>query len=134
MSTITTTLGHTVRLQTDFDGALRRVTEAMRVEGFGVLTEIDVKETLKTKLDVDFRQYKILGACNPSLAYRALTAAPEVGLLLPCNVVVAEVEGGTEIALVDPIAMLGFVNRPELEPIAEEARARLGRVAKALAE
>lgn len=134
MSTITTTLGHTVRLQTDFDGALRRVTEAMRVEGFGVLTEIDVKETLKTKLDVDFRRYKILGACNPSLAYRALTAAPEVGLLLPCNVVVAEVEGGTEIALVDPIAMLGFVNRPELEPIAEEARARLGRVAKALAE
>ncbi len=132
MSTIATTLGLTVRLQANFDVALRRVTEALKVEGFGVLTEIDVRETLKKKLDVDFRQYKILGACNPPLAYRALTAAPEVGLLLPCNVVVAEVEGGTEVALVDPIAMLGFVNRPELEPIAEEARVRLGRVARAL--
>jgi len=132
VSTIATTLGLTVRLQANFDVALRRVTEALKVEGFGVLTEIDVRETLKKKLDVDFRQYKILGACNPPLAYRALTAAPEVGLLLPCNVVVAEVEGGTEVALVDPIAMLGFVNRPELEPIAEEARVRLGRVARAL--
>ena len=126
-------LGLTVRLNKNFDEALTQVTAALKAEGFGVLTEIDMKETLKKKLDVDFRPYKILGACNPPLAYRALSAAPEVGLLLPCNVTVSYVEANvTEIAIIDPLSMLGFVNHPDLEPVAEEARARLDRVAKAL--
>jgi uncharacterized protein (DUF302 family) len=128
-------LGLTVRLNKNFDAAVAQVTAALKNEGFGVLTEIDVKETLKKKLDVDFRPYKILGACNPPLAYRALSAAPEVGLLLPCNVTVSYVEDNvTEIAIIDPLSMLGFVNHPDLEPVAEEARVRLDRVAKALAE
>jgi uncharacterized protein (DUF302 family) len=135
MDTTTTQLGMNVRLQTDYDTALQRVTDALKVEGFGVLTEIDVKATLKKKLDVDFRQYKILGACNPPLAYRALTAAPEIGLLLPCNVTVAEADDGSiEVALIDPMSMMGFIAHPELEPIAEEARARLERVVKSLQE
>ncbi len=128
-------LGLTVRLHTDWDTALERVTAALKAEGFGVLTEIDVKETLKKKLDVDFRPYKILGACNPPLAYRALSTAPEVGLLLPCNVTVAQADDGTiEVALVDPLSMLGVLPNPGLQPIADEARARLERVAAALKE
>ncbi len=127
-------LGLTVRLNRGFDEALAQVTAALKAEGFGVLTEIDVKETLKKKLDVDFRPYKILGACNPPLAYRALSTAPEVGLLLPCNVTVSYIEDNvTEVAIIDPLSMLGFVQHPDLEPVAEEARARLDRVAKALA-
>ena len=126
-------LGLNVRMNTNFDEALTRVTAALKAEGFGVLTEIDVKETLKKKLDVDFRPYKILGACNPPLAYRALSAAPEAGLLLPCNVTVAYVEDNvTEVAIVDPLSMLGIINHPDLEPVAAEARARLERVAAAL--
>ncbi len=127
-------IGEKVLLDTDFDSALSRTVEALKAEGFGVLTEIDVRETMKKKLGVDFPPYKILGACNPPLAHRALTAAPEVGLLLPCNVVVAQTDTGVEVSQVDPIGMLGFVNRPELEPIAAEARARLERVAAALKE
>jgi uncharacterized protein (DUF302 family) len=124
-----------VRLSADYEAALARVTDALKAEGFGVLTEIDVKDTLKKKLDVDFRKYKILGACNPPLAYRALSAAPEIGLLLPCNVTVQQLEdGSTEVSLIDPLAMMGFVGKPELEPIAEEARARLERVATSLKE
>ena len=126
-------LGLTVRVNKNYDDTLVQVTAALKAEGFGVLTEIDVKETLKKKLDVDFRPYKILGACNPPLAYRALTTAPEVGLLLPCNVTVSYVEEHvTDIAIIDPLSMLGFVQHPDLEPVAEEARARLDRVAKAL--
>jgi uncharacterized protein (DUF302 family) len=126
-------VGLNVRLNTTFDEALTRVTAALKVEGFGVLTEIDVKETLKKKLDVDFRPYKILGACNPPLAYRALSTVPEVGLLLPCNVTVSYVaDNVTEVAIVDPLSMLGFVQHPDLEPVAAEASARLDRVAKAL--
>ncbi len=126
-------LGLTVRLNKNFDEALTQVTAALKAEGFGVLTEIDVKETLKKKLDVDFRPYKILGACNPSLAYRALSAAPEVGLLLPCNVTVSYVEDQvTDVSIVDPLSMLGVVQHPDLEPVAAEARARLDRVAAAL--
>ena len=127
-------LGTTMLLHTDFETALTRVTEALKAEGFGVLTEIDVKATLKKKLDVDFRPYKILGACNPPLAYRALSAAPEVGLLLPCNVTVAQVDDGIEVGIIDPLGMMGFVAHPDLEPVAEEARQRLDRVAKALQE
>lgn len=126
-------LGMTVRLNTTYEDALTRVTDALKAEGFGVLTEIDVKDTLKKKLGVDFRPYKILGACNPPLAHRALEAAPEVGLLLPCNVTVSQADDNSiEVAIVDPMSMLGFVGRPELEPVAEEARARLGRVAASL--
>jgi len=95
-----TAIGTTVRLNTDYESALERVIGALKAEGFGVLTEIDVKETFKKKLDVDFRPYKILGACNPPLAHRALSVAPEVGLLLPCNVTVSQVEDGvTEASL-----------------------------------
>ncbi len=128
-----TELGLTVRLHTDYDTALQHTVNALKVEGFGVLTEIDVKETLKKKIDVDFRPYKILGVCNPSLAHRALTIAPEVGLLLPCNVTVAYIEDHvTDVSLVNPIAMLGFLNKLELEGIAKEAYARLERVRAAL--
>ncbi len=128
-----TRLGTTVRLGSDFDSAVARVTAALKAEGFGVLTEIDVKETMKKKLNVDFRPYKILGACNPPLAHRALTAAPEVGLLLPCNITVSQIqEGQIEVGLIDPISMLRVVPNPELEPIAQDARARLERVAAAL--
>src|SRR5512145_2651057 len=128
MSETIPTLGITVHLRTDYETAIRRVTEALQGEGFGVLTEIEVQATLKKKLDVDFRPYKILGACNPPLAYRALQAAPEVGLLLPCNVTVSQVEEGmVEVALVDPIAMLGVVTHPDLKLVADEARARLER-------
>jgi uncharacterized protein (DUF302 family) len=126
-------LGITVQLHTSYEAGLARTIDALKAEGFGVLTEIDVKDTLKNKLDVDFRPYKILGACNPPLAYRALTAAPEVGLLLPCNVTVAFVEENlTEVALVDPLSMLGVVGNPDVKSIADEARARLERVAAAL--
>ncbi len=131
--TTQTRIGTTLQIKSDFDSALARVTEALKAEGFGVLTEIDVKETMKKKLNVDFRPYKILGACNPPLAHRALTAAPEVGLLLPCNVTVSQVgDGVVEVGLVDPLAMLGVVRNPALEPVAQEARARLDRVAASL--
>lgn len=135
MSEQTAALGLNVRLNTDFDTALARVTDALKAEGFGVLTEIDVKTTLKNKLDVDFRPYRILGACNPPLAYRALSAAPEVGLLLPCNVTVAQgADGLIDVALVDPLAMMQFVGNPALDSVAQEAREKLARVAASLEE
>ena len=126
-------LGFTVQLKSDFETAVQRVTDALKVEGFGVLTEIDVKATLKKKIDVDFRPYKILGACNPPLAHRALTISPEVGLLLPCNVTVsAEDNGIIEVSLVDPLSMLALVDNPTLKAVAEEAHIRLERVATVL--
>jgi uncharacterized protein (DUF302 family) len=126
-------IGIFIRVDMDFDTTLARTVGALKNEGFGVLTEIDVKETLKKKLDVDHLPYKILGACNPPLAYRALTAAPEVGLLLPCNVTVRQLEDGSiEVALVDPMAMLGVIADPALNPIAREARERLERVSQAI--
>ncbi len=126
-------IGEIVRLETDFESVLARTIEALKVEGFGVLTEIDVKETMKKKLGVDFPPYRILGACNPPLAHRALTAAPEVGLLLPCNVTVRQLsDGEVEVALVDPLSMLGIVSAEELQPVAEEAATRLKRVKEAL--
>lgn len=130
---MTMQLGFNVTLNSDFATALNQVTEALKVEGFGVLTEIDVQSTLKKKLDVDFRPYKILGACNPALAYRALSVMPEIGLLLPCNVTVAQSDNGLiEVSLVDPIAMMAAAANPALEPIAQEAREKLARVAAAL--
>ena len=126
-------LGIYVHLQVDYETALTRAIEALKAEGFGVLTEIDVKETLKKKIGVDYPPYKILGACNPPLAYRALTAAPEVGLLLPCNVTVRQLENGVvEVAMIDPIMMMETISNPALKPVADEARARLERVAQAL--
>ena len=110
----------------DFDTAVERVTEALKTEGFGVLTEIDVKATLKKKLDVDFRQYKILGACNPPLAHKALQKEPLIGLLLPCNVVVFEEDDGTITAsAVDPKEMFKVVTNPELGNVAEMVSAKL---------
>ena len=94
-------------------------------QGFGVLTEIDVQATLKKKLDVDFRKYVILGACNPPLALRVLNTELEIGLLLPCNVIVHEEEGGSVVSIQDPIAMMSVANSPGLDPIAHEARERL---------
>ena len=124
-----------MQVSTDYETTLVRTIEALKAEGFGVLTEIDVKETMKKKLGVDVGAYKILGACNPPLAHRALTAAPEVGLLLPCNVTVRQLESGAvEVGLVDPLAMMGFWDNAELAAVAKEAGARLQRVALALQE
>jgi uncharacterized protein (DUF302 family) len=128
-------LGMVVHLNVDYETALTRTIDALKVEGFGVLTEIDVKETLKKKLGVEYPPYKILGACNPPLAHRALTAAPEVGLLLPCNVTVRQLEdGAVEVAMIDPLVMLGVLTHPALKQVADEARARLERVAQSLAK
>lgn len=126
-------LGFDVYLTTPYDEAVTAVTTELQKEGFGVLTEIDVKATLKKKLDVDFRPYKILGACNPTLAHKALTLAPQVGLLLPCNVTVAqEQDGRILVSIVNPQQMLGVVEHPELEAVACDAEERLRRVANAL--
>ena len=121
-----------IKLNMTYEEALEAVTEALKREGFGVLTNIDVKATLKDKLDADFRKYSILGACNPPLAHRALSADLDVELLLPCNVVVYEEDGGSVVGIMDPISMLGVIHQPELEEIAQEARARLERVAGVL--
>lgn len=126
-------LGFNVHLVDDFDRAVARVTDALKQEGFGVLTEIDVRETMKKKLNADFRPYKILGACNPPLAHRALSALPEVGLLLPCNVTVAANDaGGTDIAIIDPLEMFRVLDDASVEPIAQEVREKLLRVAASL--
>ena len=133
MTTEAIQLGTTVELKMDFDAAIERTIAALKTEGFGVLTEIDVKATLKKKIDVDFRPYRILGACNPPLAHRALTAAPEVGLLLPCNVTVDQLEPGkVRVSLIDPLAMLSVVDHPALADIAKEAQEKLDRVAAVL--
>ena len=103
-----------------FDEAVSRVTRALKEEGFGILTEIDIKDTLKKKLDVDFRNYRILGACNPPFAYKALQAEDKVGMMLPCNVIVQETPNGdVEIAAIDPIASMKAIDNPELQKIAE---------------
>ena len=125
-------IGFQVRLNASYDEAVQRATAALKEEGFGVLTTIDVKETLKQKLNVDFRRYVILGACNPPLAHRALNADLDVGLLLPCNVIVYEQDSGAAVSLVDPLVMLGVMANPAVEPIANEAREKLRRVAEKL--
>jgi uncharacterized protein (DUF302 family) len=117
------------KLPGSFDEAIAGVTERLAEEGFGILTEIDVKATLKKKLDADFRQYRILGACNPPFAYRALQAESNIGLMLPCNVVVQELESGEiEVSAIDPAAAMQAVGNPALEEIAGEVRDRLARV------
>ena len=111
------------------DEAIERVTEELKQDGFGILTEIDVKATLKKKLDIDFRPYRILGACNPHFAHQALQAEDKIGTMLPCNVIVQEVEGGrSEVAAIDPIASMQAVENDLLGAIATEVRDRLRKV------
>lgn len=116
------------QIRFSFDEAIARVTEELKKEGFGILTEIDVAATLKQKLNVDFRRYKILGACNPPFAHQALQAEEYIGTMLPCNVIVQEKAGGVEVAAVDPVASMAGVNNAKLAGIAQEVRARLARV------
>ena len=119
-------------LYSDFDDALIEVTEALKDEGFGILTEIDVKDTLKKTLDVDFRKYKIFGACNPPFAYEALQAEDKIGTMLPCNIIVQETENGVEVAAVDPLASMQTISNPELEKIASSIRGKLQAVIRKL--
>jgi uncharacterized protein (DUF302 family) len=118
----------------EYDDAVAKATELLADEGFGVLTEIDVKATLKKKIDVDFRRYVILGACNPQLAHRAMSGEPFIGVLLPCNVVVMEREGGgTIVSALKPSAAFSLVDNPDVAPIADEVEDRLRRVLDKLA-
>jgi uncharacterized protein (DUF302 family) len=129
-----TDFGIRVTLDVPYEAAIEKATAALKEEGFGVLTEIDVKGTLKKKLDADFRRYVILGACNPKLAYQALQNELEIGLLLPCNVVVYETdEGQSTISIIDPLSMMGVVESEPLLQVADQAKARLTRVKEKLA-
>ncbi len=123
----------TKTLHTTFDDAIARATAALANEGFGILTEIDVKATLKKKLDVDFRNYRILGACNPPFAHKALEAEDKIGTMLPCNVIVQEQgPSAIEVAAVDPMASMAAVENEALMPVATEVRAKLQRVIESL--
>ena len=130
-----TGMAYDVSLSTPYDESLERVISALKEEGFGVLTRIDVHDTFKEKLGVEFRKYVILGACNPPLAHKALSARPDAGLMLPCNVVVEEVNGGTLVRIVNAAAMMqagGLDGDPVLKEVGGEAEARLKRVAEAI--
>jgi len=112
-----------------FDDAIEKVMAELKKEGFGVLTDIDVKQTLKKKLDVDFKKYRILGACNPPFAYKALQVEDKIGTMLPCNVIVQEIdEGQVEVAAIDPVASMQAVANPALKDVAEEVQGKLKRV------
>jgi uncharacterized protein (DUF302 family) len=134
MTTTTFAYGLKVTVPMPYDRAVERAREELGKEGFGVLTEIDVRATLKKKLDVAFRPYVILGACNPPLAHRALDAERDIGLLLPCNVVVyaGEEPSSSIVAALDPVVLLGLTGRGDLAPIAREVRGRMERVLAAL--
>ncbi|UCH88215.1 MAG: DUF302 domain-containing protein [Thermoplasmata archaeon] len=120
-------------LDVSFEEAIEKVTNELAKEGFGVLTEIDVKKTLKIKLDVDFRKYIILGACNPPFAHRALNSEDKIGLMLPCNVIVQAIgERKTEVAAIDPIASMQAIDNPELEKVAKEVQEKLKKVIESL--
>ncbi len=133
MAATNPSLGLEVKVAVPYEQAIEKVTAALKEQGFGVLTSIDVQATLKQKLGVDFRPYTILGACNPPLAHRALSADLDMGLLLPCNVIVYAVEDGAVISIADPLAMLKLADNPALNEMAQEARERLERVVAALA-
>jgi uncharacterized protein (DUF302 family) len=120
---------NTKTVSTNFDETIEKVTEELKKEGFGVLTEIDVKETLKKKLDVDFRKYRILGACNPPLAYKALSNEENIGVMLPCNVIVQEKDGGVvQVSAINPMESMKAVSNPNLEEIAETVSRKLANV------
>lgn len=124
-------IGKSVRLP--YEQAVERTRAALQQEGFGVLTEIDVQATLKKKLDVDFKKYVILGACNPSLAWQGFQAEPDIGLLLPCNVIVYEEDATrSRVAVLDPLVQLGITGRKDIKPLATEARKRLERALRTL--
>ena len=129
---MTTSYGFGITLQIPYEEAVPRVKEALKAEGFGVLTEIDVRRTMREKLGAEMEPYIILGACNPPLAHRALKQEPEIGLLLPCNVVVRSEGEGSRIVIADPQAMPGIVGNEELNAVAEEAKRRLQRVVASL--
>lgn len=125
--------GFSIKMNGSMDDVVGKVTEALKTEGFGVLTEIDVKATLKNKIDVDRKPYKILGACNPHLANQAINAEPDIGLLLPCNVVVREEDDGSmTVAFMDPMAVLDLTKNPEVHEIAPQVKERLTRVCDVL--
>jgi Uncharacterized conserved protein len=120
-------------IQAGFDEAIQKVTEALKSEGFGILTEIDMKATLKTKLNVDFYNYKILGACNPPFAYKALQAEDKIGTMLPCNVIVQEKEKGqVEVSAVDPVESMKAIENEQLQDVAMEVRNKLKKVIEQL--
>jgi uncharacterized protein (DUF302 family) len=127
-----TTYGFGTHLNLPYDEAVERVKDALKTEGFGVLTEIDVRETMREKLGVEMEPYIILGACNPPLAHRALEQEPDIGLLLPCNVVVRAEGATSRVDIADPQAMLGIVGNEQISSVAEEAKQRLQRVVVAL--
>jgi len=130
--TTDTRYGFRAELEIPYDEAIERVTAALKEEGFGILTQIDVKATLKQKIDADFRRYIILGACNPMLANQALNTELEIGLLLPCNVIVYERDGGSVVSIADPEIMMQATANEALAPIGGEAAARLRRVLECL--
>jgi len=115
-----------------YDKAVEKVTEELKKEGFGVLTSIDVKETLKKKIDVDFKKYVILGACNPPLAHKALESEEQLGLLLPCNVIVYENNGGSTVSFFDPMIMTQLIDNDQLKAVAEEVQTKMKKVYEAI--
>jgi uncharacterized protein (DUF302 family) len=120
------------KLNKDFDGAVQALTAALKSEGFGVITEVDLKEKFKEKLNVDFRRYTIFGACNPALAYEAVQLEPAIGVMLPCNVLVQEGEGGVEISAVNPLNSIGAIDNSRLQSLAKTVSEKLQKVLDSL--